>query len=188
MRAARELARREPHRAVELRRRIEMYRAHLAEAGLSGVDLDRTWTLTTAVQRVGAAMATLVLGLPLALWGIACHAMPYALVASAVRWLGRTSEEEATDKMATGLVFYPLFWCLEAWLSWRLAGAMGLAVFAALLVPSGLLALAWRERLRGLGRQLHALTRLLGNRRLHEDLRAERAALARTHPSGGDSQ
>jgi 1-acyl-sn-glycerol-3-phosphate acyltransferase len=177
MRAAREVAQREPERVIELRRRIEMYRAHLDEAGLSGVDLDRAWTLSTAVPRVGAATAGLVLGLPLALWGIACHAIPYALVAAAVRWLDRTSEEEATAKMAAGLVLYPLFWCVEGWLSWRVAGAMGLAVFAVLLVPSGLVALAWRKRLGALGRQLQAVVRLLGNRRLHEDLRAERAAL-----------
>lgn len=179
MRSARELAQREPHRVAEVRRRIELYRAHLAEVGLSSDQLDRPASPGALLRYVGGGVATLALGLPLALWGIACHALPYLLVGRAVRWLGRTSEEEATDKMAAGLVFYPLFWCAEAWLGWRLAGGVGLAVFLLLLAPSGLLAIAWRDRLHRVGRQVRAFGRVLTDRHLREDLRAERAALVR---------
>lgn len=177
MRSARDLEAREPARMAELRRRIERYKANLDEIGIRSEQLDRPYTVGLVSRYVVKNVITLMLGLPLALWGIACHAVPYALVGRAVRWLGRTIEEEATDKIAAGLVFYPLCWILEAWLCWRLGGGWGVGVFLVLLIPSGLLALAWRERLERVGLQARAFGRFLADRRLREDLRAERRAL-----------
>jgi hypothetical protein len=95
-----------------------------------------------------------------------------------VRRLGRTSEEEATDKMAVGFVIHPLLWCIEGWLVWRLAGRGALLLFILLIVPSGLLALAWRERLGRVVRQARAFLWFLGDRALHQRLLDERRALA----------
>jgi glycerol-3-phosphate O-acyltransferase/dihydroxyacetone phosphate acyltransferase len=125
--SARELAQSEPHRVAELRRHIELYRAHLDEVGLSSDQLDRPWAPAAVLRNVGESVVMLALGLPLALWGIACHAVPYLLVGRAVRWLGRT----------------------------------------------------WRERLERVGRQVRAFGRFFADRRLRDDLRAERAALVR---------
>ena len=177
MRSARDLEAREPLRVAELRRRIELYRANLDEVGIRSDQLDRPYTPAGVIRYVVENVATLALGLPVALWGMACHAAPYLLVGRAVRWLGRTIEEEATYKMAAGLVFFPLFWLLEVWVLWRVAGPWGVGVFLVALTPSGLLALAWRERLERVGRQARAFGRFLTDRRLREDLRAERRAL-----------
>ncbi len=95
-----------------------------------------------------------------------------------VPWLGRTLEEEATDKMAVGLVIYPLLWGVEGWLVWRLAGLAPLLAFLLLLAPSGLLALAWRERLGRVAGQARAFLRFLADRDLHRRLLDERRALA----------
>src|SRR5207244_6665008 len=109
--------------------------------------------------------------------GIACHAVPYWLTGQIVRRLGRTQEEEATNKMAVGLVVHPLLWSIEGWLVWRLAGLTPLLAFVALLAPSGLLALVWRERLGRATRQAQAFFRFLADRDLHPRLLAERRAL-----------
>ena len=79
--------------------------------------------------------------------------------------------------MAAGAVLYPLCWALEAWLIWRVLGPWVVLVFAVLLIPSGLLALAWRERLDRVARQARAFFRFLGERDLHQKLMAERRAL-----------
>ena len=121
--------------------------------------------------------AAAALGLPLACWGIVSHAAPYWLTGQIVKRLGRTAEEEATDKMAVGLVIYPLLWAIEGWLSWRLAGRGALLVFALLIVPSGLLALVWRERLGRFIRQARAFFWFLADRDLHRRLLDERRAL-----------
>ena len=79
--------------------------------------------------------------------------------------------------MAAGLVLYPLCWALEAWLIERFLGVEALIVFLVLLAPSGLVALAWRERLARVVRQASAFGRFVVDRRLHADLIAERRAL-----------
>src|SRR5439155_4547215 len=116
MRAARALAERAPERVAEFRRRLEAYRAHLSESGLSDAEVGRPYTPSVVVRWTVVNAAKLAITLPLALWGIASHALPYALTRVAVAAMRRTEEEEATDKMAAGLVLYPLCWALEAWL------------------------------------------------------------------------
>src|SRR5207244_1188532 len=146
MRGARYLAEREPHRVAALRRRVELYCAHLDEVGVPSEQLGRPYTLGLVVRYVVENLVWLALGLPLALWGLACHALPYWLTGKTVALLGRTAEEEATDKMAAGRGLYPRCWTLEAWLVWRLAGLALFLTFLLAGIPSGVLALASRER------------------------------------------
>ncbi len=177
MRAARHLSEREPARVAEMRRRVELYGVHLDEVGLTSDQLGRAYTPGLVLRYVLENALALALGLPLAAWGILCHAAPYTLTGLAVGWLDRTEEEAATDKIAAGLVLYPLFWVIEGGLLWWVASGRGLVVFAILLAPSGLLALAWRARLTRAGRQARALVRFLADRDLHRRLLAERRTL-----------
>jgi len=178
MRAGRYLAVREPHRVAEVRHRIELYRSHLDEVGITSAQLGQPYTSGLVISYVLTNVLWLALGLPLACWGIVSHAAPYWLTGRIVRRLGRTSEEEATDKMAVGFVIHPLLWCIEGWLVWRLAGRGALLLFILLIVPSGLLALAWRERLGRVVRQARAFLWFLADRALHQRLLDERRALA----------
>jgi hypothetical protein len=179
MRAARTLADRAPHRVAEFRRRLETYRANLRESGLSDDELGRPYTTPVVARWIVVNAGALAVSLPLALWGIAAHALPYALTRAVVGALHRGEEEEATDKMAAGLILFPLCWALQAWLVTRLAGAALLIAFLVLLVPSGLVALAWRERVARALRQARAFAGFVADRRLHADLVAERRALVR---------
>jgi len=177
MRAGRYLAAREPHRVAALRRKIEVYRGHLDEVGIASDQLGLPYKPGLVLSYVATNMLWLALGLPLACWGIVSHAAPYWLTGQIVKRLGRTSEEEATDKMAVGLVFYPVLWAIEGWLVWRLAGRGALLLFIVLIVPSGLLALVWRERLGRFIRQARAFFWFLTDRGLHRRLLDERRAL-----------
>ena len=176
-RGAAVIAEREPDRVSALRRRLEEYRARLDEVGVTSEQLGRPYTAGLVGRYVVENFLWLALGLPLALWGMVCHFVPYWLTAVAARLIPSTEEEEATDKIAAGVVLYPLCWIVEGWLVWRLAGAAALAAFALVLVPAGLLALAWWERLDRVGRQARAFLRFLGERDLHQSLMRERRAL-----------
>ena len=178
MRAARYLSDREPHRIAELRHRIELYRSHLDEVGITSTQLGQPYTAGLVISYVLTNVLWLALALPVACWGIVSHAAPYWLTGQIVRRLNLTSEEEATYKIAAGFVIYPVLWCAEGWLVWRLAGRGALLAFALLIVPSGLLALAWRERLGRFLRQARAFAWFLADRSLHQRLLAERSALA----------
>jgi hypothetical protein len=177
MRGARYLGEREPHRVAELRHRIERYRLHLDEAGIAGEQIGQPYTAAVVARYVMSRLAWLGLGGPLALWGIASHAVPYAVTDLAARLIMGTEEEAATDKIAAGVVLYPVCWVIEGWIVWRVAGLGGLAAFVILLAPSAFLALAWRERLHDLARQARAFVHFLTDPDLHARLRQERAAL-----------
>lgn len=177
MRAGRYLAAREPHRVAALRRKIEVYRSHLDEVGITSEQLGRPYTARLVVSYVATNVLWLALGLPLACWGIVSHAVPYWLTGQIVKRLGRTAEEEATDKMAVGLVIYPLLWVIEVWLVRSLAGRGALLLFVVLIVPSGLSALMWRERLGRFVRQARAFVWFVTDRGLHRGLLDERRAL-----------
>ena len=79
--------------------------------------------------------------------------------------------------MAVGLVIYPVLWVLEGWLVRSLAGRGALLLFVVLIVPSGLSALMWRERLGRFIRQARAFIWFLTDRGLHRRLLDERRAL-----------
>ena len=150
---------------------------HLDEVGLTSEQLGRPYTARLVLRYVLENAVTLLLGLPLAMWGMLCHAVPYTVTGLAMRWLDRGEEEAATDKIAAGVVLYPVFWAIEGGVLWWLAGRRGLAMFAILLAPAGLVALAWHERLAHVGRQARAVVRFLADRDLHRRLLAERRTL-----------
>jgi hypothetical protein len=177
MNGARELSGREPERVAELRRRVELYRSHLRALGVREERLGEPYTARGVGAYVLKNVSWLALGLPLALAGIAVHALPYAATGRVVKWMGRTAEEDATDKIAAGLLFYPLTWCAEGWLVGRMAGPWAAAAFAVLLVPSGLLALAWRERLGEVAGQARAFFRFVADREVERRLLEERRSL-----------
>jgi len=177
MNGARELAGREPQRVADLRRRVELYRGRVLALGGRDDRLGEPYTVRGVAAYVAKNVSWLALGLPLALAGTVVHALPYAATGRIVKWMGRTAEEDATDKIAVGLLLYPLVWCVEGWLVWRLAGPWWTAAFAILLVPSGLLALAWHERLGEVVGQARAFFRFVADREVEQRLREERRRL-----------
>lgn len=177
MRTARALAERAPARVAAFRRHLERYTERLRESGLSDAQLGQRYTPGRVARYALSNTLNLAVMLPLALWGILGHAVPYVLTDVVARRVMETEEEEATNKMAAGLVLYPLCWIAAGWLAWRGGGGRLLAAFALLLVPSGLIALAWRERLARVARQARAFGRFVVDRRVQHSLLAERRAL-----------
>ena len=177
MRAAQALAARAPDRVAAFRRHLEHYAERLRESGLGDSQLGQRYTARVVARYALSNALNLAVMLPLALVGMVAHAVPYALTDLVARRLVTTAEEEATDKMAAGLVLYPLCWIAEGWLVQQWGGGRLLTAFALLLVPSGFVALAWRERLARVGRQARAFGRFLLDRRAAHGLLAERRAL-----------
>jgi hypothetical protein len=110
-------------------------------------------------RRAARDAALVLLGLPLGLLGIVVHGPAYRATVAAVRALRPEADESATYQLAAGLVLFPLSWALEAALLAWAAGPWAAILFAALLVPSGVHALRWRERLWRLRRDVGAWAR-----------------------------
>ena len=96
------------------------------------------------------------IGLPVFVYGLVTSGLPYLLP----RWIARrTATKEtsyATTRLLASVVAYPLFWGLETWIVWRLAGVLWALGFLISLPVSALLAYHY---LRGIGR-LRAQARL----------------------------
>jgi 1-acyl-sn-glycerol-3-phosphate acyltransferase len=177
MRRAAALSVEAPERVARFRRHLERYAQQLRRSGLTEAQLGRPYTARTVARYTVTNLANLAVMLPLALWGLLVHAVPYVLTDVVARGLRDTDEEAATHKMAVGLVLYPLAWLAGAWVAWWCGGVVAAAVFAALVLPSGLVALAWRERLARVARDARAFGRFLADPRREHALLADRRAL-----------
>jgi 1-acyl-sn-glycerol-3-phosphate acyltransferase len=167
----------EPARLSALRQRLERYVGELEGTGLTDRDLSQGYQVRAVLRYALRQGLALVLGLPLALWGLVNHIVPYGLTALAVRGLDPEADVESTYKVAVGLVVYPVCWLLEGWLIWRLGGGAVLAVFALSLLPTGFFALSWTQRLDRVGRDTRGLVTVLMDRDLRSHLLERRRAI-----------
>jgi hypothetical protein len=177
MAAYRHLQLAEPARIAAFRGRVERYAKALELASLSERQVARPprWGLAWRYAlREGVA---LVLGAPLAAVGLLLHVVPYQLTRLAVWAIRPGPDEEATYKMAAATVLYALSWLAEGWLAWLLGGWWAVAAFVLALLPTGFLALGWRERMLRLGRETWGLLVFLFRRDLRRQLAAQRRDL-----------
>ena len=168
----------EPGRAASLRREIEAFALEMERAGLAASQLSYRYSPSVVASYAIREGLSLLLGAPLALLGIGVHVAPYQVTAVLVRLVDRTAEEEATDKIAAGLLVYPAAWAAEAWVVLHFGGRWALLVFLCALLPLGFAALAWRERLESVGREARAFVRYLRDRDLPRRLETRRRELA----------
>jgi hypothetical protein len=170
---------REPARVAALRQELERYAKDLDDARMEAPHLSGTFPARTVLRYAAAQGSAVLLGMPLALWGIASHALPYWLTALAVRLARPEPDVEATFKVAAGVLLYPLAWLAEGWALYRIGGGALLAPFVALLVPGGFFALGWSVRLARVTRDTRAWLAFLRDRDLHGQLAARRRDIMR---------
>ena len=167
----------EPDRTAALRSRLERYVKDLELAGLTNRDVSHGYG-ASAVARYGLREGlALVLGLPLALWGLVNHIVPYEATSLVVRALKPEEDVLATYKVALGLVLFPFCWALEGWVVWWWGGGWLLGTFLVSLLPTGFFALSWTERLDRLRRETRGLLAVLVDRDLRGHLLGRRRAI-----------
>jgi glycerol-3-phosphate O-acyltransferase/dihydroxyacetone phosphate acyltransferase len=176
-RAYRYLIHHDPARLEALRGLVERYVKDVEAASLGTAVGLRPPGARVVLRYAVRQLAILLGGLPLALWGLGSHAVPYWLTGAAVKLLRPEPDVEATYKLVAGITVYPLAWIGEGWLLWRGVGGWPLALFVVLLIPGGFFALAWSERLRRLYRESRALLRLLVDRDLGRHLGERRGVI-----------
>jgi len=176
-RAYRYLIHHDPARLEALRGLVERYVKDVEAASLGTAVGLRPPGARVVLRYAVRQLAILLGGLPLALWGLGSHAVPYWLTGAAVKLLRPEPDVEATYKLVAGIIIYPLAWIALGSVLWRGVGGWPLALFVVLLIPGGFFALAWSERLRRLYRESRALLRLLVDRDLGRHLGGRRRAI-----------
>jgi glycerol-3-phosphate O-acyltransferase / dihydroxyacetone phosphate acyltransferase len=177
-RAYRWLRQSAPAEVERFRREVEEYEVDLQRIGVTPETIGRSYAPSVVLRYVAREILPVVFGMPLALVGMLLHALPHQLVGLGIRIARPEPDVEATYKIAAGVVVYPLFWALEAWLAARLWGPQAAVILLLALVPTGFFALAWQARFQDLARETRALLHFLARRGLHARLLARRGALA----------
>ncbi len=130
---------REPERVERIWQQVQHYRAMLAAYQMRDQAV-RARLERPAVRHRLRYSSEASLGLPLFAYGALVNGLPYFVP----RWLAhRTAHKEtdyATTRLLASIVAFPLFWGVETWIVWRLAGTAWALAFAASLPLSGLVA------------------------------------------------
>jgi 1-acyl-sn-glycerol-3-phosphate acyltransferase len=139
---------RDPERIARLWDGLQRYRALLAAHQVRDQAVRARAQRTSGRARLRRSWEA-SLGLPFFAYGLLVNGLPYLLP----RWLARRTARKETDYATTRLlastVAFPLFWALETWIVWRLAGLTWALTFALSLPVSGLIAYRY---LGGIGR------------------------------------
>jgi glycerol-3-phosphate O-acyltransferase/dihydroxyacetone phosphate acyltransferase len=167
----------EPARIGALRGRLERYAKDLELAGLTNQDLSQGYGAFAVLRYALREGLALAIGLPLALWGLVNHIVPYQATALVVRALKPEPDVLATHKVAIGFLLFPLCWAFEAWAAWRLGGGWLLWILLVSLLPTGFFALSWTERLDRVWRETRGLLAVLVDRDLRGHLLGRRRAI-----------
>jgi 1-acyl-sn-glycerol-3-phosphate acyltransferase len=167
---------RDPERVERLWAEVQRYRAMLAAHRV------RDQAVRARAQRVPARARLrrsweASLGLPFFAYGLLVNGLPYLLPRWLARRTARRETDYATTRLLASIVAFPLFWTLEFWVVWRLAGLTRALIFAASLPVSGLLAYRYLGGIGRLRSQLRFGVLSLTHRHFATRLLTERQAL-----------
>jgi hypothetical protein len=139
---------REPERVERIARQVGEYRAMLAAYHVRDLAVRTRLEGRGIGERVRHSWQASA-GLPLFAYGAVVNFLPYYVP----RWIARRFADKetsyATTRLLAAIVAFPLFWGLETWIVWRVAGSLWATAFAVSLPLSGLLAYRY---LGGVGR------------------------------------
>ncbi len=166
----------EPEKTAELRRRLQRFLEERSLLGLGG-DSAALQHRTESQKRFNAQRRFLVLGAPVAIYGLVNAIAPYLLLRGVLAVARQRKDRMALTKIIVGAVSFLGAWTTQTvFVSGAIGPWLGI-VYAATLPPSALIALRWVTEAR-----LHRLSRggikaLVSNNQRIDALRAEREAL-----------
>ncbi|MBI1736037.1 MAG: 1-acyl-sn-glycerol-3-phosphate acyltransferase [Candidatus Rokubacteria bacterium] len=167
---------REPERVERLWQQIQGYRAMLAAWRVRD-EAVRAHLERRPVRRRALRSWRAVIGFPFFAYGAAVNALPYYVPRSLARRLARKETDYATIRLLASILALPVFWALETWLVWYVAGAGWAALFALSLPVTGTIAYAYRAGVGRLRRNARLSVLLLTRGPEARRLLAEREAI-----------
>ncbi len=166
----------EPEKTAELRRRLQRFLEERSALGLGG-DSAALQHRTESQKRFAAQRRFLVLGFPVALYGLAGSIAPYLVLRGVLAIAPPRKDRMALTKILVGAASFLGAWTAQTLFVSGLVGPWWALVYMASLPPSALIALRWVTEAR-----LHRLSRggikaLVRHADRVEALKAERESL-----------
>jgi hypothetical protein len=156
--------------------RIQAYRAMLATYHVRDQAVQARLARPPATRRLRAS-GMAALALPLFAYGAAVNGLPYLVPRWLARRLARKETDYATIRLLASMVAFPVFWAIETWVVWRLAGAGWALAFAVSLPVSGLIAYHYWAGLARLRSRLRFAALTTTHRQAASRLLTERQAI-----------
>jgi 1-acyl-sn-glycerol-3-phosphate acyltransferase len=129
----------DPERVERLWQRIQAYRAMLAAYRIRDEAVRARLRGPAPVEQLRRGWQASA-GLPLFAYGALVSGLPYLVPRWVARRVSRKETDYATTRFLASVVAFPLFWGVESWLVWRLAGPAWATLFVLSLPLSGLAA------------------------------------------------
>lgn len=134
---------RDPERVERLWQQIQGYRATLSAFRMRD-EAVRTYLERRPARRRALGSWRAVAGFPFFVYGAAVNALPFYVPREVARRMARKETDYATIRLLASIVAFPVFWALETWAVWRLAGAGWAIAFALSLPLTGTIAYAYQ--------------------------------------------
>ena len=144
----------EPDKTAELRRRLQRFLEERSELGLGGDTAALQHRTEAQKAAFSARRRFLILGFPVAIWGLAGSIAPYLLLRAVLAVVPLRKDRQALTKLIVGAVSFLGCWGVQIGLVSVAIGPWWGILYGATLPPSALIALRWFTEAR-----LHRLSR-----------------------------
>jgi 1-acyl-sn-glycerol-3-phosphate acyltransferase len=127
--------------------RIRLYRGELERRGIDPAEVYLPIHWGRALLFLIRELELIVVGVPLALFGIINHLLPYQIVKWIARALSRDPDHWASNTIYPGFLIFPLFYVIQIGLAWLLLPTFWAALYTLALPYTGYYALLYRDRI-----------------------------------------
>ncbi|MGD1276675.1 MAG: 1-acyl-sn-glycerol-3-phosphate acyltransferase [Tepidisphaeraceae bacterium] len=129
-----------------LSERVRRYRAELKHRGINPAEVFLPMHPLRAILFLTRELELILIGAPLAFFGIINHLLPYLIVRQVAGRLSSDKDHWATNVVYPSLIIFPLFYAIQLAVAWLLLPVMWAAVYTIALPYTGYYALLYQER------------------------------------------
>lgn len=157
----------------QLRSRIIHYRLELRRLGIAPAEVYILMTAWRAVFFVIQETTVLLVGLPIAAWGVINHFLPAIIVRSVAKKLTIEKDQWASNTVFPAVVVFPIFYMIQLTLAWLYLSPLLALTYMVGLPISGYAAVRYWDRAGGTWQRSRTFIRFLLNPQLQAHLADE---------------
>ena len=131
---------------TELRKRVRAYRLELRDLGIKPSEVYISMPAWRVARFVVRELVIVVVGMPIAAWGVLNHLIPAALIRVFAVNLSAEKDKWASNVVFPTVVLVPFFYTVQITVAWFYLPPLWAALYTISLPISGLFAILYRDR------------------------------------------
>lgn len=136
-----------PQEIAALVEKVRHYRHELAGLGIAPAEVYLPMHVGRALLFFTRELELVVIGSPLAAFGVVNHLVPYHIVKYIARALSKDKDHWASNTVYPGFLVFPFFYLLQLGAAWLLLPIFWAAIYTVALPYTGYYALLYRDRI-----------------------------------------